>query len=119
MSPRDIDAARDLRSSIVTIQQGEDGLSAVLEAVGDARVVLLGEATHGTHEFYRMRADITAALVEQKGFSVVAVEADWPDAYRVNRRPRRLHAVSPMDLAQRGDRRLPHLAAAPQRCQGS
>jgi erythromycin esterase-like protein len=59
-----------------------DGL---IERVGDARVVLIGEATHGTHEFYRERAAITRRLIAEKGFDAVAVEADWPDAYRVNR----------------------------------
>ena len=58
---------------------------ALLEGIGDARVVLLGEATHGTHEFYRERAFITRRLIAEKGFSAVAVEADWPDAYRINR----------------------------------
>lgn len=58
---------------------------AIINAVGDARVVLLGEATHGTHEFYRERAFITRRLIVEKGFTAVAVEADWPDAYRVNR----------------------------------
>ena len=58
---------------------------ALLEGIGDARVVLLGEATHGTHEFYRERAFITRRLITEKGFSAVAVEADWPAAYRVNR----------------------------------
>ncbi len=59
-------------------------LGGLLERIGDARVVLLGEATHGTSEFYRMRAEITRALVEQRGFRVVAVEADWPDAARID-----------------------------------
>ena len=57
----------------------------LLERVGEARVVLLGEASHGTHEFYRERARITRRLIEEKGFGAVVVEADWPDAYRVNR----------------------------------
>ena len=57
----------------------------LLELVGDAHFVLLGEATHGTHEFYRERAQITRRLIQEKGFCAVAVEADWPDAYRVNR----------------------------------
>ena len=57
----------------------------LLRLVGDARFVLLGEASHGTHEFYRERAQITKRLIEEKGFTAVAVEADWPDAYRVNR----------------------------------
>ena len=57
----------------------------LLELIGDARFVLLGEATHGTHEFYQERARITQRLIAEKGFTAVAVEADWPDAYRVNR----------------------------------
>jgi len=56
----------------------------LLKAVGDARFVLIGEASHGTHEFYRLRAQITKRLIAEKGFTAVAVEADWPDAYRVN-----------------------------------
>lgn len=52
--------------------------------IGNARCVMLGEASHGTHEFYRERAHITRRLIEEKGFNAVAVEADWPDAYRVN-----------------------------------
>lgn len=62
----------------------EAPLEALLDRIGDSRVVLLGEATHGTSEFYRMRARITRALVERKGFSIVAAEADWPDAARVD-----------------------------------
>lgn len=57
---------------------------ALLDRIGDARVVLLGEATHGTSEFYRMRARITQQLIERHGFDFVAVEADWPDAARVD-----------------------------------
>jgi erythromycin esterase-like protein len=57
----------------------------LLDGIGDARIVLLGEATHGTHEFYRERAIITRRLIQEKQFAAVAVEADWPDAYRVNR----------------------------------
>jgi erythromycin esterase-like protein len=56
----------------------------LLKRVGDARFVLIGEASHGTHEFYRLRAQITKRLIAEKGFNAVAVEADWPDAYRVN-----------------------------------
>lgn len=57
----------------------------LLRLIGDARFVLIGEASHGTHEFYRIRAEITKRLIREKGFTSVAVEADWPDAYRVNR----------------------------------
>lgn len=56
----------------------------LLDSVGERRFVLLGEATHGTQEFYRMRAEITWRLIEEKAFEAVAVEADWPDAYRTN-----------------------------------
>ena len=59
-----------------------DGL---IEMVGAARFVLLGEASHGTHEFYRERGLITKRLIYQRGFNAVAVEADWPDAWRINR----------------------------------
>ena len=58
---------------------------ALLAFIGDARFVLLGEASHGTHDFYRERVRITKRLILEKGFTAVAVEADWPDAYRVNR----------------------------------
>ncbi|MGN6554253.1 MAG: erythromycin esterase family protein [Verrucomicrobiota bacterium] len=57
----------------------------LMEIIGDARYVLLGEATHGTHEFYKARAEITKRLIREKHFSVIAWEADWPDALRVNR----------------------------------
>jgi len=57
----------------------------LLDRIGDARFVLLGEATHGTHDFYRIRAELTKRLVREKGFQAVAAEADWPDAYRINR----------------------------------
>ena len=60
-------------------------IDAVIESVADAEVVLIGEASHGTHEFYQYRADLTRALIARKGFNLVAVEADWPDAYRINR----------------------------------
>jgi erythromycin esterase len=60
-------------------------LDRLLERIGDARYVLLGEASHGTSEFYIWRAEITKWLITEKGFSFIAVEGDWPDCYRVNR----------------------------------
>jgi erythromycin esterase-like protein len=63
----------------------QGGFEALVNAIGDARVVLIGEASHGTHEFYRTRAELTRELIARRGFNVIAVEADWPDAYRVNR----------------------------------
>jgi len=56
----------------------------LLQRLDGAEIVLLGEASHGTHEFYSQRADITRRLITERGFNAVAVEADWPDAYRVN-----------------------------------
>ncbi|MBW3660593.1 MAG: protein-L-isoaspartate(D-aspartate) O-methyltransferase [Gemmatimonadetes bacterium] len=67
-------------------------LDGLLERIGDARVVLLGEATHGTSEFYRMRARITRELVERAGFTIVAAEADWPDASRIDHYVRHVDA---------------------------
>lgn len=67
------------------LQGRPDDYDGLLELIGEARFVLLGEATHGTHEFYAQRARITERLIAEKGFTAVAVEADWPDAYRVNR----------------------------------
>ena len=66
--------------------RGEPGdYDAIIERARNARLVLIGEASHGTHEFYLERARITQRLVSELGFDAVAVEADWPDAYRVNR----------------------------------
>jgi erythromycin esterase-like protein len=77
--------AETLRTLTTPLTGASNDYDALLELIGDARIVLLGEASHGTHEFYRERARITRRLVEERGFTVVAVEADWPDAYRVNR----------------------------------
>lgn len=65
--------------------RNEKDLDPLIGRIGDARVVLLGEASHGTREFYTWRSAITRRLIEQKGFNFVAVEGDWPDCYRVNR----------------------------------
>ncbi len=59
-------------------------LEPLMERIGDARVVLLGEASHGTSEFYRMRARITQKLIKEKGFNIVTAEADWPDAAKID-----------------------------------
>ena len=63
----------------------DPAFGAMFDRFGDARVVLLGEASHGTSEFYRARAAITRRLVERHGFTIVAVEADWPDAAAIDR----------------------------------
>jgi erythromycin esterase-like protein len=82
---RSDDPVRIVRAKARPLQGDPAQYDALLNGIGDARVVLLGEATHGTHEFYRERAFITRRLITEKGFTAVAVEADWPDAYRINR----------------------------------
>src|SRR5688572_33300794 len=84
MKPTD-DAVDSVREAAQPLSGASEDYDRLLELVGDARFVLLGEATHGTHEFYRQRAEITKRLIQEKGFTAVAAEADWPDAYRVNR----------------------------------
>jgi erythromycin esterase-like protein len=83
----------------------------LMALIGDAPVVALGEASHGTHEFYRERARITRRLIVEKQFTAVAVEGDWPDAYRVNRFVRGLGAAtaedSDADAALAGFQRFP------------
>ena len=72
----------DAAESFPSIEAAD--LNPLMERIGSARIVLLGEATHGTSEFYRMRERITRDLIVKKGFSFVAIEADWPDAARVD-----------------------------------
>ena len=74
-----------IRRHAIVLDGGAHDYDGLIDAIGDARIVMIGEATHGTHEFYRERALITRRLIQDKGFAGVAVEADWPDAYRVNR----------------------------------
>src|SRR5947208_15865582 len=94
-------AAHELRADEIT------DYDALLEPVGDARFVLIGEASHGTHEFYRERAQITKRLITEKGFSAVSVEADFPDAYRVNRYVRGEGTDTYPDEALAGFERFP------------
>src|SRR5437879_9445156 len=80
---------------------------ALLDLIGNARVVLLGEASHGTHEFYFERAAITKRLIAERGFTVVAIEADWPDAARVHRYVRGASSDQRANEALSGFRRFP------------
>ncbi len=84
-----------------------DDFEPVLRLIGNSRFVLLGEASHGTHEFYRVRAEITKRLIREQGFTSVAVEADWPDAYRVNRYVRGRSVDDDATEALSGFRRFP------------
>jgi erythromycin esterase-like protein len=84
-----------------------DGYDSLLERIGNARLCLLGEATHGTQEFYRERAEITKRLIKEKGYTAVAVEADWPDAFRINRYVRGLSDDKNAGEALSGFKRFP------------
>ncbi len=69
-------------SSFTNIEEAD--LDPLIERIGDSQVVLIGEASHGTSEFYKMRAKITKKLIKERGFNIVALEADWPDAARID-----------------------------------
>lgn len=84
-----------------------DDYDLLIDRIGATRFVLLGEATHGTQEFYDARADITRRLIEERGFNAVAVEADWPDAYRANRYVRGVGADASAERALSGFKRFP------------
>lgn len=104
----DLQSLATLRAAAHPLTGGERDYDSLLDLVGDARFVLLGEATHGTHEFYAERARITQRLIEEKGFHAVAVEADWPDAYRVNRYVRGRGSDTDANTALSGFQRFPN-----------
>ena len=108
-SPTNLDAQacdvlREAAHPLVGGERDHDGLMAL---IGEARFVLIGEASHGTHEFYRERARLTRRLIAEKGFQAVAIEGDWPDAYRVNRYVRGLSDDVSAEAALAGFRRFP------------
>ena len=96
-----------IREAAHLIGGGRADHAGVIEMARDARFVLLGEATHGTHDLYRERARITQRLIEELGFNGVAIEADWPDADRVNRWCQGLSDDGDAEEALRGFRRFP------------
>ncbi|MDX1890739.1 erythromycin esterase family protein [Mycolicibacterium sp. 050158] len=100
-------AAEAIRNVAVPAPHGVPSTDVLDQVIGDARVVLIGESSHGTHEFYRARAEITQWLIEERGFTAVAAEADWPDAYRVNRFVRGLGGDRTADEALSGFERFP------------
>ncbi|HEX6315485.1 MAG TPA: erythromycin esterase family protein [Gemmatimonadaceae bacterium] len=103
----DRSVANAVRDAAYRVTGSPDDFAPLLARVGDARFVLIGEASHGTHEFYRVRAAITKELIRGKGFTAVAVEADWPDAYRANRYVRGVSADLDAEQALGGFRRFP------------
>ena len=100
-------AADLLRRAIHPLRGERSDFDPLFERIGDAHLVLLGEASHGTHEFYRIRAEITKRLIVDHGFSAVAAEADWPDALRVNRYVRGLNDDADASEALLGFVRFP------------
>ena len=75
----------ELEPDFIKPLENADDLDPLLDRIGDSKYVLLGEASHGTHEYYTWRAEISKRLIKEKGFSFVAVEGDWPDCYKINR----------------------------------
>jgi erythromycin esterase-like protein len=96
-----------IRSTAIATDEGVPSDDVLFDLVGDAHFVLLGEASHGTGDFYAARARMTRRLIEEKGFCAVAVEADWPDAYRVNRYVRGRGDDADAEEALRGFQRFP------------
>ena len=79
------EAAQIILHAANPLEGGVTDLDPVVERCRGARVVLLGESTHGTHEFYETRAEVTRRLITDLGFHAVAAESDWPDSWLVNR----------------------------------
>lgn len=77
--------ARAVEPGLHPVRGADSDYDALMELIGDRPFVLLGEASHGTHEFYVERVRITKRLIAEKGFDAVAIEGDWPDTYRVHR----------------------------------
>ncbi|HEY1536827.1 MAG TPA: erythromycin esterase family protein, partial [Polyangiaceae bacterium] len=98
---------RALQDAVHCLSGAPSDFEPLLELTAGADCVLIGEATHGTHEFYRQRAELTQRLIAEQGFVAVAVEADWPDAYRVNRYVRALGFDSDAEEALADFRRFP------------
>ncbi|MGZ8919699.1 MAG: erythromycin esterase family protein, partial [Limisphaerales bacterium] len=83
--PRRTRAEVNLTAAMYRLDGARSDYDPLLDLIGSSRFVLLGEASHGTHEFYKARAEITKRLIKEKGFNVIALEADWPDVLRVHR----------------------------------
>src|SRR4051812_40809137 len=84
MSARPIRSEIDELTALARPVAAVADLDPLVERIGDARFVLIGEASHGTADFYRWRAELTKRLIAERGFGFVAVEGDWPDCFEVN-----------------------------------
>src|SRR5258705_7168202 len=107
MLDTNLQGVRLLQSAAHRLHDVKDDFDPLIDLAGDAAFVLLGEASHGTHEFYSTRTEITRRLIKEKGFQAVAVEADWPDAFRVDRYVRGRGADSRPVRALSGFTRFP------------
>jgi erythromycin esterase-like protein len=104
MTMTDVEFVREIAQPLSGVINDYDGF---LELIGNARFVLLGEATHGAREFYSERAAITKRLIAEKSFSALAIEADWPDSARVHRYVRGITADADASEALAGFRSFP------------
>jgi erythromycin esterase-like protein len=96
-----------LRQYAIPFKENNMNYDAILSSIGDCRFALLGEASHGTTEFYRERCQITKKLIEQKGFNAIVIEGDWPDSYRVNDYIKGQSSDSDLLTALQGFQRFP------------
>ncbi|MCE5291488.1 MAG: erythromycin esterase family protein [Nocardiaceae bacterium] len=106
-APRGPGHAAVIRELAIDAPSGIPPKEEIFDLVGDADIVLIGESTHGTHEFYAARAEITKLLIAERGFRAVAAEADWPDALRVNRYVQGRGQDATAEEALRGFERFP------------
>src|SRR2546423_1194563 len=104
---RNVAAIDALRRYAHSLTGSMDDYAPLVDLAAQARFALIGEASHGTHDFYHARAEITKRLIVEHGFTAVAVEADWPDAYRVNRYVRGASEDRDANAALSGFKRFP------------
>ena len=105
MLTRSIPSAPSVVASVAKPITG--GYDELLEHIGDSEIVLIGEASHGTHDFYSVREKLSRRLIAEKGFRIVALEADWPDALRMNRYVKGCGMDKSANEALSGFRRFP------------
>ncbi len=105
--PRSAAPLAAVKRDALPLTRDADDYTPLIDLVGNARLALIGEASHGTQEFYRERAEITKRLILEKRFTAVVAEADWPDAYRVNRYVRGLSDDADANAALSGFGRFP------------
>lgn len=107
MTDADTILIRTMEKAATPLTGAPADFDAIIEAARGKSLVMIGEATHGTREFYHARAQITQRLIEELGFAGVAVEADWPDAYAINRHVWNLESGKPAESAFSSFERFP------------